>query len=166
MSLIVETGAGVENANTYANVETVSSYCTDMGYSTWASASTDDQESAILRAMSYIEAQNWKGVKKSNNNPLEWPRYNVLDRNGYIVSSEVVPTNVVKALSEAAYRESVSAGTMQAELEREGRVKKKKIDVIEVEYFEGASGETSRPIIAGLLKGYIRSATSIEVIRS
>jgi len=72
----------------------------------------------------------------------------------------------VKALSEAAYRESVSAGTMQAELEREGRVKKKKIDVIEVEYFEGASGETSRPIIAGLLKGYIRSATSIEVIRS
>lgn len=58
MSLIIETGAGVRNANSYVDTAYVSSYLADRNRSTensWDSATSAVQEAAIIAATDYLE---------------------------------------------------------------------------------------------------------------
>ena len=165
MPLIVEDGSGVANASSYASLGYISDYCSDMGYTSWASLGTTDQTSAVLRAMPFIESRNFKGIKVSYTNSLEFPREGIIDRNGYEVPADEIPSNLMKALAEGSYLESETPGILQPNLERGGQVKFKKIDVLETEWFPGASAETSFLKISGYLKGLIKGRYR-EVIRS
>ncbi len=165
MALIVEDGSGVANASSYASLGYISDYCSDMGYTSWASLGTTDQTAAVLRAMPFIESRNYKGTKLAYDNSLEFPREGIIDRNGYEVPPDEIPPNLMKALSEGSYLESVTAGVLQPNLERGGNVKLKKIDVLETEWFQGASAETSFLKISGYLKGLVRGKNR-QVIRS
>lgn len=66
MTFIVETGAGIPNANAYATVAFVLSYLTDRGRqteNTWSSRTSTVQQQAIVIATSYIDKRYGPRVK-------------------------------------------------------------------------------------------------------
>lgn len=165
MTLIVEDGSGVANANTYADLATVTAYHAARGNSGWL-ASSEDAEPAILRAMDYVESLPWKGQKTAYANPLQWPRLNVVDRSGYTVPGDAVPQGVILALCAAALVELVTPGALAPALERGGMVKREKVDVIETEYMDGAPSSTTYPAIMAPLKGLVGAGNVVELVRA
>ena len=171
MALILEDGTVVTNANTYATADTVESYCSDRlltmaSGDTVEGESTEDKEAAILRAMVFIESQDYKGVKTDRDNPLKWPRDGVEDLDGFAVESDEIPQEVINALCRAFYEEMIDPGVLQPNVGRDDLVKREKIDVIETEYFEHRSPVTTRfTVINDYLKGLIRSGSSADVVR-
>lgn len=153
MTLIVEDGSGVTNANTYASVNTVDEYHAALGQDTWTGTDAA-KEAAILRAMRFIENQQYIGIKEDEYNPLEWPRWDAWDRNGYLIQNDVIPQNIINALCEAALVELVSPNALRATLVRGNAIKRQKVDVIETEYFNSASSRNAYDAITMELGGY------------
>jgi len=162
--LTVETGTGVADANTYAAAATVDTYHTNLGNSTWA-GDADTKAAAILRAMRFLEGQNWKGTKTDSDYALEWPRTGVVDRNSFELDSDEIPQSLINALCEAALIELVSAGTLRPELSRGGMVQREKVDVVEIEYQPGAPASTAFGVIIFELRGLLKSTVSVALER-
>ena len=162
MALVVETGSGVAGANTYADAAYVDAYCAGLGLADWAAKTAEEKESAILRAMQYIESRPWKGHKAEELYPLEWPRSAVEDRNGYAVDEDEVPEKVKKALSEGAYREAESPRSLQKDLKGSLQTKRVKAGSLETEYFEGSEEAGDRLVlIESLLVGLVVEDTAV-----
>lgn len=72
MTLILETGAGVRNANSYVTTSFVTTYLTERNRETensWSTAVTADQEAAIIAATDFIEkkfASRFRGYRQFN----------------------------------------------------------------------------------------------------
>lgn len=164
-ALIVETGAVVANANSYVSVADAAAFHTARGNATWTGTDAV-KEAAILRAMDYVEGMPWKGQKTAYANPLQWPRLNVVDRNGQDVPADSVPQGVVYALCAAALVELVTPGALAPALARGGMVKRKKVDVIETEFMDGAPSSTTYPAIMAPLKGLVGAGNVVELVRA
>ncbi len=163
MTLIIEDGTGVDNANSYVSIDDCDSYHDGLGNTGWTG---DDavKQSAILRAMAWLESQPWKGRKLDYSNALSWPRADVVDREGYVVPEDEVPDGVVKALCEAALIEIESAGILRPSLERGGQVKSESIDgAVSVTYKDSAPVTTQFYAIQGYLGGLVKSTNMIMV---
>lgn len=168
MALTVETGAVVPGANTYADIATVTAYCAAMGYAEWAASGVTDaqREAAILRAMAYIEALSWYGIKTARDNPLAWPRSGMCDREGYALDSNAVPAVVVKALCEAAYRELKKAGTLQPDESRDDSLTSLSVaGAVSLQWAAGAPSRTNFRAIRDLLAGLIQAGGGIRLVR-
>jgi len=165
MALVIEDGSGKTNAQTYYSSASVGSYCSQMGYTSWASLATTSQEQAILRGMAYIESFDYKGTKGSSNQSLEWPRSNAKDKNGYSIASNTIPLKMKKAVAEASYRESVESGVLQPVLTiGAGVIKKEKIGPIETEYMHGSYSDTEYVMLDNYLQEFVyNNAISMEI---
>lgn len=96
MAIIVENGSIVTNANSYVSEAELAAYATARGVTL-----TGDQEVLLIKAMDYIEGQNFKGVKWTRDQPLQWPRNDVwLD--GYLLDASSIPQLLKNAQMEAA----------------------------------------------------------------
>ena len=63
--------------------------------------STSDWQKAIVRASDYLDTRfSFIGIRRTASQTTEWPRYNVEDRNGFIVSD--IPEEVKEACAEYA----------------------------------------------------------------
>jgi len=167
MALIIEDGTLTDtDANTYATLSYVTTYCSNLGLSEWADAASDTvREAAILRAMAYIESKSYKGVKAEADDPLKWPREGVYDEDGYAIENDDIPTNLKKALARASYEEIKSSGILEPRLE--SGIKREKIDVIETEYFQSSAlSQTIFQAVDNYLQGLLKSTISIPVIRT
>jgi hypothetical protein len=173
-TLIVEDGtASSASANTYVTVAEVTTFCSDYGLSGWSTLSTTDQETAIIRGMAYVETFNFKGIKMSWEDPLEWPRYGVWDESytgamedwssEELAFYQEIPKGLKRAVCRAAYEESQSAGCLQSS--GTSNIKREKIDVIETEYFFNEVSVTVYRTIEGFLKGLINSSNTATVRR-
>jgi hypothetical protein len=158
MALIVETGAIIANANSYDSLVNIDAYCTARNYTSWLVLSGVDKEAAVLRMMTYLETRIWEGYRVSELQVLSWPRSGVYVPGGFYIEDDVVPSNVKYALAEGAYKESLRPGTMLQDLERGGLIKRKRIDVLETEWFDGAPGGTEFVVIDALLYGLCYSS--------
>jgi len=97
MSIIVETGAGVTDANSYADLAKVRAYALLRGIT----LSTDDAvvTAQIMLGMDFIEAKrsDFQGTKTSATQALQWPRKGVtIDCND--VDENTIPNEIVNAL--------------------------------------------------------------------
>lgn len=107
MAFTVEDGTGLIDANAYVDVAYTDSYFLDRGNAVWAAATTEEKETAIIKATDYIEIR-WGslflGRAEFPETPqaLSFPRVNLHDRNGYWVSG--IPSNLKKATAEYALR--------------------------------------------------------------
>lgn len=101
MAFVVETGSGLSTANSYLSVADADSYHTDHGApAAWTAATTAAKQSALQLATQYIDAmygERWLGERINETMALDWPRYNVIDRDGYTVASTAVPAQVEQA---------------------------------------------------------------------
>lgn len=103
MTIVVENGSQVPGANSYVSEAELTDYATSRGVTLTASA-----EVLLLNAMDYIESLNFIGVKASLDQPLQWPRFDVVI-DGYLFPSDAIPDLLKNGLMQTAM--SIDAGT-------------------------------------------------------
>lgn len=156
MSLTIEDGSIVADAESYASVAELVTFAAQYGKT--LPSSSADKEALLRRAALAMDAMNWKGCRVSADQVLSWPRYDVC-RNGFIEASDAIPANIKKgqmALACEIYEDD------QAPPEaKQGPVKRKKVEgAIEVEYadiktafLQRAAGRQSTAFLMGFLSG-------------
>lgn len=149
MTLVVEDGTGLANAESFASVAEADTYLAKRGMTNWATLTTTEKEQALVRSTDYMEQAYrllWKGNRVTATQALSWPREWV-EREDYSSTSgltgdidgkfyypsNVVPNEVKAACVTLAFK--AASGDLAPDLDR--LTKREKVDVIEVEYETG-----------------------------
>ncbi len=105
MTLIVEDGTGLSNANGYISEAFADAHHGDRGNAAWT-GSTTSKEQAIVRATDYVDkrfGQRFRGSRQQKSQALEWPRISALDDDDFLLSDvDDVPRQLEKAIAEYA----------------------------------------------------------------
>jgi len=168
MAFVVESGVGDPLATSYLAVTAADTYHEDLGNTTWAAALTADKETALVRATRSLDSLysgQWRGEKFSYAQALDWPR-----SYAYTYPEEFeltgVPVILKNVTAEAALIELATPGALLASRDRGGAVKSEKVDIITMEYFEGASSATVYPTIAAMISPLVMGGRgSLSVLR-
>jgi len=123
----------VVGANSYVSTATLQTYCDARNYTIVAT----DLSYLLIKAMDYIESLQFIGVKKTRNQPLQWPRYSVR-YDGYTLDSTQMPQMLLDALCETAIAVDQGYDPL-AVLPR--NIAKIKVDEIEIEYAQSTSAQ-------------------------
>lgn len=115
LTLVVETGGGLANANSYASLAEADAYHEAHLYaSTWQTMTTPEKTAALVWATRLLDEQiAWYGYKATTVQALRWPRGGVPERDadidaayaalyGYILPSNVIPVWLKNATAELA----------------------------------------------------------------
>ena len=143
VTLIVEDGSGLPNANSYCDLDYALEYCTMKGYTSWQSLSETEQKVFIIRGTEFIDNfYNWRGRKGKGSQALSFPRLDLYDDDRYLING--IPDKLKKACLEAAFLNSTSgADTLFTTKDENGAIKRQKVDSLEVEYFNNQQNETN-----------------------
>lgn len=157
MALIIENGSLVVGADSFVTVAEVRAFAAARA-SDLSGKSDGEIESAARLAMDYIKGKEreMQGVRVSADQYLPFPREAVY-MFGFLVPDDSIPQTLKDAQCQAAIE---SAGGLNLMPTGDGRaIKKEKVDVIETEYTDGASGAPQPmltkvdTLLAPLLKG-------------
>lgn len=137
MAIVVENGTGLPNAQSYAAVASADTYFTaHLHPGDWLTLEPTRKEAALIMATQRLDATvTWKGTRLKGDQALGWPREGVTLADGTPVLSSVVPARVAYATFELA--KWLVGGDRDAATTT-AAVKREKVDVLEVEYFEAA----------------------------
>lgn len=93
----------IENANSYIDEVWFQEYAAESGYDVEGTFDDeDDQKVHLVRAFRYLNTRfNYKGEMTAYDQSSAFPRYNLTDRNGYLISG--VPLAVKQAQAEYAW---------------------------------------------------------------
>ena len=106
---------------------------------TWSALSEPEKEQRLVAASDYLDSQYiFNGKKTDENQSREFPR------NG----STEIPTAIKKAVFELALQDSLTSNPS-------AEVKREKVDVLEVEYFQADAGSLRFGYIDGLLRPFL-----------
>lgn len=141
MSLIVEDGSIVANANSYITIAEYKTWADARGF-TYGEDAVVQQN--ILRAMDFLERQNFIGNKANENQPLQWPRTEALI-DGYYADATEIPPDVKKSLYEATKSE-IDGISELANLDR--RTSRERVGDIEVQYDSSSQSRTISPALS------------------
>lgn len=143
VTLIVEDGSGLPNANSYCDLDYALEYCTMKGYTSWQSLSETEQKVFIIRGTEFIDNfYNWRGRKGKGSQALSFPRFYLYDDDHYLING--IPEKLKKACLEAAFlNSSTDASTLFSTKDENGAIKRQKVDSLEVEYFNNQQNETN-----------------------
>ena len=116
--------------------------------STWAALSDSEKEQRLVAASDYLDSQYiFMGKKTDPNQSREFPR------NG----STEIPTAIKKAVFELALQDSLTSNAS-------AEVKREKVDVLEVEYFQSDNGAIRFGYIDGLLRPFLLQSKRMGAI--
>lgn len=172
--LTIEDGSIVADADSYVAIADVTTYAARYG-STWSAADELAAEQAILRAMLYIEDQEWRfcGYRVNESQELSWPRTYVPNLAGGYLSSTAIPKGIKNAVCEAAILELATPGALlTSSLDSTQTIKRlrQKADVLEkeTEYFDEGNVSKSDKFekIKAFLAPYICSTGVVDVVRA
>lgn len=138
MALVIEDGSGRSDAETYVSLTDCDAYHAGRGNSAWTGEDAV-KEAALREATSFVEDSYrglWRGVRAKWKQALSWPRFGVVDQDGFNIANDSIPTLLMDAVCEAALRAIQS--DLTPDLDRGGEIKRQKVDVIETEYKDGA----------------------------
>ncbi len=104
MSLVVESGAGLSDAESYVSVADATTYHAKHGDpSDWTDATEADQEEGLRLATEYIDhtyAYAWLGQRTMpEDQALDWPRCGAQDPDGFYIAHNIVPQQLKDAAS-------------------------------------------------------------------
>lgn len=164
MAFLVEDGTGLSAANSYASHDGYVAYWTERG-----SPPTELQaaiEAALIRATDYLDrSYRWRGIKLTDAQALEWPRYGVYREasvDTFASAIEGVPVEVAKAAYELAKRGLAGELSPDPTVDATGQVvvgTRKKVGPIEVETtFNGgrSAGQVKRfPTVDRILRNLV-----------
>lgn len=156
MTLIVEDGTGLSNANSYASVSDADAYFAARSHPNWV-GSTAAKEAALLKATQYLDTKYlWRGTIFSSEQSLNIPRSNFYDVNGRDLS-EKVPTVVKNATCELAL--IALTETLSPTVSTDNYVKSKKVGELEIVYRDGAVVKKQFSFVDELLYGLYQGKT-------
>ncbi len=103
VAIIIETGSGNASANSYTSAGAANTYHEKHLYSSvWTGASASHDQ-ALMMATRLIDVEfTFEGEKVSDTQALEFPRYNITDRSGFIIQAGTLPTALLDATAEFA----------------------------------------------------------------
>jgi len=166
MSLTVEDGSGLANAESYVSVSDAAAYAAARGLA-FPVSPIAPAEQALRRATAWIDGKyrsRFPGSRThSRGQALEWPRMYATDADGNEIASDEIPVEIVNATIEAAVREMASPGSLSPDV-TPGKVKKSaRVGDIEVEYAVGTGNAyDQRPVVSvidGILSSLLGSAS-------
>ena len=166
ITLVVENGTGLPDANSYCDLDYAVEYCTMKGYTDWLKLSENEQKIFIIRGTEFVDNfYTWKGIRHRQSQSMAFPRDDIYDDDRYPVDG--IPDKLKKACIEAAFlNASSSANTLFSTKDENGKVKKQKVDTLEVEYFNAEQSgltaaevdyKTIYDILNKLLKGLYKT---------
>lgn len=171
MTINVETGSGLPNAESYASVAMADAYHAKRLNTAWASLDTPTKEALLIKATEYMVGQyreRWKGLRTGATQALDWPRYNVqLDDVGFgqvaaYVPWNVVPAEVVNACCWLALQ--ANSGDLAPNLDR--TIKQDTVGPITTIYEDGAPERPRYTAVDSMLAAYLcGSGTSGRLVR-
>jgi hypothetical protein len=151
MTIVVEDGTGKTNSNSYISEADFTAYASARGKSNSGTISV-----LLITAMDYIEQQNFKGNKLTQAQALQWPRDSVwID--GYQLDTDEIPQLLKDAQAEVAI--GVDEGNNPLAVQ-DRATKREKVDVIEVEYTDGARDSTYLVAAESKLTKLIKNGSS------
>lgn len=101
ITLIVENGSGLSNANTYVSVEDVTSYAIDRGVI--LSSNADSVAALLIKATDYVETFQCEfiGEKASSTQSLSWPRIDAYVGDTLAYDNTTIPKTLKNAICQA-----------------------------------------------------------------
>jgi hypothetical protein len=167
MDLILETGAGVVGANSYASVAYADEYFTSHPFysEAWDEIASGDRKKALLIAATSMadSLMAWQGYPVFSQQTLRWPRYGVRDRDDRVISQSSVPEPVRQAVCEIARWLSSPDANPDATDDTAG-IEELRIDVIQLK-FGSSSARRAVPSAALRLLGPFGSLYSRSRVR-
>lgn len=174
---IVEDGTIVEGAISYVTLDYANEYHARRVNSAWLLLTVGQKKAALVKATDYLKQKyrlKWQGDRVSAEQPTDWPRnwveyvdYAYITQNGstriggfIYYPANIVPEEVKQACCELALL-SLS-GALYGEQGQ--RVKREKVDVLEVEYQDYTSPARVFPVVDGYLAPLLKQ-TSGQVVR-
>ena len=162
MTIIVEDGTGLANAESYVSVVDANTYHSKFGNDAWTDLDTSVKEQLLRKATDYMVAQyrlQYAGYRRYSTQSLDWPRLYVplidsLSANVFpqYVDFDIVPVTVKNACAELALK-AYTAILMQ---DLTQGVIREKVDVIEVEYDKFSPQQTRYEQIDAMLSVFFK----------
>ena len=153
IEFVVENGTGKTDATSYLTVAEFKQYWENRGS---AFTDSDAQIQAYLNsATEFLDITfRFKGLKVKDEQALEFPRYGVMRRNGRLIDSDIVPTDIKSACAYLA--------GMKSEIELnvvENNIRSESYGPVSKAYSGGQS--ISFPYISKLLSDYVVPGNAI-----
>ncbi|MDO8065560.1 DnaT-like ssDNA-binding protein [Janthinobacterium sp. SUN206] len=171
MTLPIEIGAGLANAESYASVAAADARCASLGLTAWSALAEADKEIALRKAMIFMATYRtrWAGRRVHQHQALDWPRYNVAV-DGFVVPSTIVPLDIVNACIDLAVRAGSGEDLLPDLDTGSNAIKRDKVGPIDTEYFQNTTDARERFVaVDALLAPYFGSAgggNSMKVVRA
>ena len=158
MALVVEDGTGRDDAESYISLAAFKTYCDRHGHS-YGGKSDPEIEQALRRATQWLDARyaaRFCGYRISEDQALALPQSGLIDRGGYALRHDAIPTRVQQATAEAAVRELASPRSLQPDVTPGKVVKGARVEgAVDVEYAIGSEVVRGQlptlPVVDGIL---------------
>lgn len=154
MALVVEDGTGLTTAESFASVADADTRLAALGLSLWADEmNTAEKEQALRRATTFMEQSwrsRWQGNRKTLEQALSWPRYEVCV-DGFPIPGTIVPVDVENACIDLAYK--AAFGDLAPDIER--AIIREKVGPLETEWSAHGSQATQYRAINMTLSPYL-----------
>lgn len=149
MTLIVETGSGLPNADALISIADADAYHVAMGNQAWT-GDDETKEQAIRRATAFLtNSYAWAGSRTHGRaQALAWPRSGVCDGEGGEIQPDEIPVEIKNAVAEIALRELAKPGSTNPDFAPSQTVKRRKVGDVEVEFADFDAEAPTRPIFA------------------
>lgn len=136
--IILEDGTQIANSNSYITIEELDEYAMARGCE--IPTTKPERTALIIKAADYTESfrKRYQGTKVASTQSMQFPRVGVYV-DGFIVDSDVIPTDLKKAQMQAAL-EYIEADMLPATGQN---IKSEKVDVIEIVYQDGDGSLTA-----------------------
>lgn len=156
-AIVVEDGTVVTGANSYVTTTELSTYATDRGVTISGTNAV-----LLIEAMDYIESLDFKGEKWTQDQPLVWPRVNVLI-DGWYQDVDDIPTQLKEAQMEVALAIDAGNGPL---IDLPRTIVREKAVEFEVEYAQGSSSVILVRKINAKLKKLLVNGGVLRVIKA
>ncbi len=137
MALIVEDGTGLANAESYGSVADADAYFAARGSpTTWTALLEPAKEQWLRQGTEFMDLEfgsRWKGRRVTQDQALDWPRWNVTDRDGFTIGSDTVPIQLARATFETAHRMAIDGSDLMPDLDTSANIKRERIEVGPIE---------------------------------
>lgn len=161
MSIVVEDGTGLSNAESYLSVSGADSYHTNRGNDSWT-GSDAVKEQALRKATEYLDNHyQWIGDIYLTTQTLNWPRTFAYDSQGRAVNN-IVPSKVENAAAELALlalSEDLVPVTTSSDY-----AKREKVGDLEIEYRDSAPASRQFTNVDRILSGLYTSKAGSGVV--
>jgi len=173
VALTIDATAGGASANSFITLAEAETYMEGRGNKTlWTAAADSDKNIALVEAMRELDVLVYSGYRTTDTQALSWPRQWAVDPDNPVQAwfdTDEIPTRLKNAQAELAFQFIKADTTDVAALDSKAGVKRKKVDVLETEWFSPsttAKGLGRYPRVMNYIRPLLATSNLVtEVLR-